>query len=145
MEPSKLLRGFFWRKLNPVPSAQEYFVISGVRWLPAVRGVVAPFFPSRYIAESVMNSHVTPVADTHIVQGIVIVLIMRHDWSAVICERPAPYALMRSWQFTVLEHFVNGVALLLAKFGREAVVRLSYCHESPVPQLLRPKESPGLR
>ena len=144
MEPSESLRVFFWRKLNSVPSAQEYFVVPGVRRLPAVCGVVAPFLPSRNVTESVMNSHVTAVADFYIIERVVIVLVVSHDWSAVCGERTAPNTLTRSWKFTILEHSVYGVALFLAILRREAVVRLSYCHESPVPQLLRPKESPGL-
>ena len=128
MEPSKALRGFFWRKLNPVPSAQEYFVITGVRRLPAVCGVVAPFLPSCYVLESVMNSHVTAVAYFHIIEGIVIVLVMRHDWSAVTRKRATTHTLTRFRKLSGLEHFVNGVALFLAIFRRKPVVILSYCH-----------------
>jgi hypothetical protein len=95
MEPSKSLRVFFRRKLNSVPSAQEYFVIPGVRWLPPVCGVVTPFEPSVYVAEAYVDSHVTAVADFHIVQGVVIVLVVSHDWSAVSRERTAPDTLTR--------------------------------------------------
>lgn len=144
MEPSKSLRVFFWRELNLVPRTQEHFVVPGVRWLPAVRGVVAPFDPSVYITESVMNSHVTAVADFYIVEWVVIVLVVSHDWSAVCGERTAPNTLTRSWKFTGLEHAIYRISLFLTILRGEAVVRLSYCHESPVPQLLRPKESPGL-
>ena len=128
MEPSEALRVFFWRKLNPVPRAQEYFVVPGVGWLPTVRGVVAPFFPCGYVFESVMNSHVTAVAYFHIIEGIVIILVMRHDWSAVTCERATTDTLTRFWELPGLEHLVNGVALFLAILRRKPVVILSYCH-----------------